>query len=428
MTLKPTAGWTPSKGRIYNCLDSDTGNIEPVYGGDRRMIMGIGANNFSMMPGDTQVIVFSQTLTGGSSNLNSVTRLKKISDMINYVYQKEIKLYAENFCSYVSSVVPDVFSLSQNYPNPFNSMTNIKFSIPVISDVRLEVFDVLGKQVELLAKGEYNPGFYEIAFNAKELPSGIYFYRLVVVDKTVNAMKIYSRVKKMALFKSDGTSYLDPTRPLGNNRYLKTKYIYSGDPETNTGWTPRKGRIANCGGIDSGYITPVYPGGANTLMGIGAGNLSVMPGDTQLIIFSQTLAAGIDTANAVTNLKKITDAINYVYQIDIKKYAEQFCPNFSIQIPTDYFLSQNYPNPFNSVTKIKFSIPGISDVRLEVFDVLGKQVELLANGEYNPGFYEIAFDAKELPSGIYFYRLVVVDKTVSAEKIYSSVKKMALLK
>ena len=105
------------------------------------------------------------------------------------------------FVSYISTPVPGDYSLSQNYPNPFNSVTHIQFTIPRISDVRLEVFDVLGKQVELLVNSEYNPGYYEIAFDAKNFSSGIYFYRLMVVDKTVNSVKHYSSVKKMAIIK-----------------------------------------------------------------------------------------------------------------------------------------------------------------------------------------------------------------------------------
>jgi hypothetical protein len=229
-------------------------------------------------------------------------------------------------------------------------------------------------------------------------------------------------------YKRGGTSFLDPTRPLGNGRYLKTKFVFSGDPETNTGWTSSKGRINNCDGSDTGTIIPVDFGDRKMIMGMGAENFSMMPGDTQIIVFSQTLAGGSSNLNSVTKLKKMSDIINYTYQHEIKLYAENFCPHSSTSIPAEYSLSQNYPNPFNSVTKIKFSIPRNSDVRLEIYDMLGRQVELLVNREYNPGFYEIAFDAKELPSGIYFYRLVVIDKTVSAEKIYSNVKKMALIK
>ena len=79
-------------------------------------------------------------------------------------------------------------------------------------------------------------------------------------------------------YKNDGTSFLDPTRPLGNNRYLKTKYIFSGDPETNSGWTVTKGRINNCGGSDSGIIEPVVGSDKKMVMGIGANDFSMMPG------------------------------------------------------------------------------------------------------------------------------------------------------
>lgn len=229
-------------------------------------------------------------------------------------------------------------------------------------------------------------------------------------------------------FKRGGTSFLDPTRPLGNGRYLKTKFVFSGDPESNLGWTVAKGRINNCDGSDTGAVIPNEGGDRRMIIGMGADNLSMMPGDTQLIVFSQTLASGISNLNSVTKLKDVSDRIDYLYQKEIKFYAENFCPHSSASIPADYSLSQNYPNPFNSVTKIKFSIPRISDVRLEVYDVLGKQVELLTNSEYEPGIYEISFDAKALSSGIYFYRLVVVDKSISTEKIYSNVKKMALIK
>ena len=229
-------------------------------------------------------------------------------------------------------------------------------------------------------------------------------------------------------YKKTGTSFLDPTRPLGNGRYLKTKFVFSGDPETNSGWTSAKGRIKNCNGNDTGAVLPVTSGDKRMIIGIGADNFSMMPGDTQLIVFSQILASGMSNLNSVTQLKILSDRINNIYQKDIKQYAEIFCSALASQIPEDYSLSQNYPNPFNLVTRIKFSVPRISDLKLEVFDVLGKSVAVLANGEYNPGFYEVSFEALEFSSGIYFYRIEAVDKTVNAKKFYSTVKKMLMIK
>ncbi len=78
--------------------------------------------------------------------------------------------------------------------------------------------------------------------------------------------------------------------------------------------------------------------------------------------------------------------------------------------PSAYSLSQNYPNPFNPSTKIRFAIKndgghGANEVRLTVFDILGKQTAVLVNEKLSAGSYEVQFDASDLSGGIYFYRL-----------------------
>jgi len=94
-------------------------------------------------------------------------------------------------------------------------------------------------------------------------------------------------------------------------------------------------------------------------------------------------------------------------------------------LPESFILYQNYPNPFNPSTTIKFSIPFVesrhaSSVQLIVYDVLGREVTTLINEEMQTGTYEVEFDATNLPSGIYFYRLNV--------NRYVDVKKMILLR
>jgi CubicO group peptidase (beta-lactamase class C family) len=75
-------------------------------------------------------------------------------------------------------VIPSVFRLEQNYPNPFNPSTTISFSIPISEFVTLKVYDVLGNEVTILVD-EYKPtGSYEVDFNAINLPSGVYLYKL----------------------------------------------------------------------------------------------------------------------------------------------------------------------------------------------------------------------------------------------------------
>ncbi|RPI13373.1 MAG: T9SS C-terminal target domain-containing protein [Ignavibacteriae bacterium] len=86
----------------------------------------------------------------------------------------------------------------------------------------------------------------------------------------------------------------------------------------------------------------------------------------------------------------------------------------------DFSLSQNYPNPFNPSSKINFSIPKRDFVELKVYDMLGKEVMVLANGYMSAGEYEVQFDASGLSSGMYFYRMQSGD--------YISVKKMTFIK
>ncbi len=90
------------------------------------------------------------------------------------------------------------------------------------------------------------------------------------------------------------------------------------------------------------------------------------------------------------------------------------------ELPTTYSLSQNYPNPFNPSTTIKFAIPHSGNVSLVVYDILGRKVTTLVNGELNAGYHSINFNADNLASGVYFYRLKAGN--------FISVKKLMLLK
>jgi hypothetical protein len=74
-------------------------------------------------------------------------------------------------------------------------------------------------------------------------------------------------------------------------------------------------------------------------------------------------------------------------------------------IPKVFSLEQNYPNPFNPRTGIRYSVPGVSDVKLTVFDILGREVAVLVNERKPAGRYEVNFDASGLASGMYVYRL-----------------------
>jgi len=91
------------------------------------------------------------------------------------------------------NVIPDRFDLKQNYPNPFNPSTTIDFSLPIRTNVKLTVYNILGKRIAELADGNYDAGNYSVKFEPKGLSSGVYFYQL----KTDN----FYEVKKMQLIK-----------------------------------------------------------------------------------------------------------------------------------------------------------------------------------------------------------------------------------
>jgi photosystem II stability/assembly factor-like uncharacterized protein len=93
----------------------------------------------------------------------------------------------------ISSEVPSKYSLAQNYPNPFNPVTNIKFSIPKAGNVKLAVFDITGREVAELVNSQLSAGTYKADFNAENLSSGVYFYKLVTNE--------FTEVKKMILVK-----------------------------------------------------------------------------------------------------------------------------------------------------------------------------------------------------------------------------------
>jgi len=90
-------------------------------------------------------------------------------------------------------VVPNQYELSQNYPNPFNPGTTIRFSLPKQTELKLNLYNMLGELVETIAEGNYEVGNYKVTFNASSLPSGVYIYRIESSD--------FVQTKKMMLLK-----------------------------------------------------------------------------------------------------------------------------------------------------------------------------------------------------------------------------------
>jgi hypothetical protein len=110
-------------------------------------------------------------------------RLKQVDNDGSFEYSDLIEI----------EVIPDQYELSQNYPNPFNPSTTIRFSLPQATQIKINLFNMLGEQVASIAEGMYESGYHKITFNANNLPSGTYIYRLESSD--------FVQVKKMMLIK-----------------------------------------------------------------------------------------------------------------------------------------------------------------------------------------------------------------------------------
>jgi len=93
---------------------------------------------------------------------------------------------------------PDKFILCQNYPNPFNPETNIRFNLPERLHVKIRVFDMLGRQIALIKDEVMNPGEQKVVFNAKNLSSGVYIYRVEAEGSNGHS---FNAVNKMILLK-----------------------------------------------------------------------------------------------------------------------------------------------------------------------------------------------------------------------------------
>ena len=126
------------------------------------------------------------------------------------------------------------------------------------------------------------------------------------------------------------------------------------------------------------------------------------------------------------NLVETSGKAKTYYVDNIKLIAKQ-APSNNIatdvngaQVPTTIALEQNYPNPFNPSTTIAFSLPNASHVTLKIYDILGQEVASLLDGYVTPGLHEINWNASNLASGVYFYRLQTNSVSIS--------KKMILMK
>ena len=166
-------------------------------------------------------------------------------------------------------------------------------------------------------------------------------------------------------------------------------------------------RAAKWNWISGGFSTTTGKGDIHHV--ISSGPFSIPSNETQIVAFA--IAAGEN----LTDFENVVDAAKTKWEI-IRGTLNVSENN----LPTKFSLKQNYPNPFNPNTKIKYEIAKSGFVSLKIYDVLGREIKTLVNENKNVGTYEIDFDANNLNSGIYFYKLTTNN--------FSEMKKMILVK
>ena len=146
----------------------------------------------------TQQIFDITAMAGGSTQLKIRFRLTSDAGVVgDGWYVDDVKL--TNYCGVLVGVngnnnnIPLRYALEQNYPNPFNPATVIKYQLPKSSNVKISVYDLLGKEVATLVNGNVEAGYHQVEFNGSDLASGLYLYKIEADG--------YTDVKKMMLVK-----------------------------------------------------------------------------------------------------------------------------------------------------------------------------------------------------------------------------------
>lgn len=221
-SVSGTISWTSSK-TLYtnNNLFNININVYPITGSGGNSFISGGVYVAPPQTGGLQSAIvyamngaefkgFSVSRSGGPYDINNLTQgsYRVICDRFGYLQSEKnvvvgavspdtINFYMTGIgvigIDPISGVTPKSYSLSQNYPNPFNPSTKINIDIPKATLVKVAVYDMLGKEIEILVNNQLSAGSYRVEWNAAKYSSGIYFYRIITSE--------FTSIKKMVLVK-----------------------------------------------------------------------------------------------------------------------------------------------------------------------------------------------------------------------------------
>lgn len=183
-----TTGWLAGSRYIGGICECYRGVIYATTNGGDSWIFQFGVPGIGLYGSDLNSIYFTNSTTGwavGGSDNGII--LKTTDGGLTGVNSTNKR-------------TPEKFSLSQNYPNPFNPTTIINYQLPMISDVNLTVYNSLGEKIAVLMNERQNVGIHEVEWDASKYGSGVYFYRLTVLQ-TGSSTGELTETKKMILLK-----------------------------------------------------------------------------------------------------------------------------------------------------------------------------------------------------------------------------------
>ena len=246
----------------------------------------------------------------------------------------------------------------------------------------------------------------------------------IVFNKSYNWSKDNSKYDVQSIALHELGHWLNLRDLYGGGDFHKVMYGLS-----ISGTTKRNLTISDIEGIRwiYGVGTPVLytvVTSSNPTMGGSANGSGSYYGSTSVTV-SAVASTGYTFSNWTENGSEVSKSASYTFTVTINRnLVANFWGITSVEdeggIPTKFVLTQNYPNPFNPNTTIKYSLPQTSFVKVQLYDILGREVKTLVNEEKLAGNYKVYFDGSKLSSGVYFY-------SITANNFYQT-KKMILAK
>ena len=165
----------PVEGAFWSALNYD-GEGHAAYLGDRNFSVSSGP--FTMNQQDTLILDIGIVWSKGTDNMDSIRQLRKDVSTVRNSADVIYAPVAVNVPENIDGSDGAVLGFDQNFPNPFSGVTSIRYSLPKAMRVRLAVYDILGREVELLVESEQSQGVYTVRFNGDIRPQGVYYARL----------------------------------------------------------------------------------------------------------------------------------------------------------------------------------------------------------------------------------------------------------